>query len=502
MTSASSDDIWRDDLLGRKNAAAFLEKFLVNRIEERAKQGRAGSYVVNLDSPWGEGKTFFLGNFARQLKANGFLVATVNAWRDDHAADPMVAVMSAIDDAVKPMLAGQTRLTKAWEVAQQSGVDIALAVGRNAVKHLIKKAVGEGLDAAAEIIQDNIEAADIEAVANATGQAVDKVLDSQTESLLTSFKRNQQSIDYFQRQLGSFLKQLSSKSQSLPLFVLIDELDRCRPTYAISLLERIKHLFEIDNVVFVIATDTDQLCHSIRAVYGAEFKSQVYLRRFFDRTYRFAEPSRQQFVGLMLAKNHIETEKLAIPENLPIESYLSDAFESFQISLRDIEQCFDILRTITTVWDGLIKIEMSVALPLVIAVQQGRVVSFRNPMAIAATQKHLRGLVEANGGRISAWKIPFRTNDQFGQRGRDEIVVGLDLYDQILSFAEKSLPEIVSRSVNGVVPSVIRDSFSHEFQTLYSGVSERANPPFSTVLQYPEMILSAGRLLPVMPKRK
>ena len=39
------------------------------------------------------------------------------------------------------------------------------------------------------------------------------------------------------------------------LFVFIDELDRCRPTYAIELLERIKHLLDIDGLVFILAMD-------------------------------------------------------------------------------------------------------------------------------------------------------------------------------------------------------------------------------------------------------
>ena len=52
------------------------------------------------------------------------------------------------------------------------------------------------------------------------------------------------------------------------VFVLVDELDRCRPTYAIEMLETIKHFFSLDNYIFVVATDTNQLSHSIKAVYG------------------------------------------------------------------------------------------------------------------------------------------------------------------------------------------------------------------------------------------
>jgi hypothetical protein len=63
--------------------------------------------------------------------------------------------------------------------------------------------------------------------------------------------------------------------------ILIDELDRCRPTYAIEMLEAIKHWFCVPNVVFVLAMDREQLSHSIRAVYGQGFDVDGYFLRFF-----------------------------------------------------------------------------------------------------------------------------------------------------------------------------------------------------------------------------
>lgn len=70
-------------------------------------------------------------------------------------------------------------------------------------------------------------------------------------------------------------------SFSCPIFIFIDELDRCRPDYAISLLEIVKHIFDIKNFVFIIATNTDQLQHSIKNVYGNDFSANDYLGRFF-----------------------------------------------------------------------------------------------------------------------------------------------------------------------------------------------------------------------------
>ena len=90
------------------------------------------------------------------------------------------------------------------------------------------------------------------------------------------------------------LKELSEKiiscdNQYSPIYILIDELDRCRPIYALTLLERVKHLFDISGYQFVIATDTEQLQHTVRAVYGEGFDARRYLKRFFDIQYSFPE---------------------------------------------------------------------------------------------------------------------------------------------------------------------------------------------------------------------
>jgi predicted KAP-like P-loop ATPase len=81
-----------------------------------------------------------------------------------------------------------------------------------------------------------------------------------------------------------------------PMFVFIDELDRCRPTYAIELLETVKHLFDIPDLIFVIATDTEQLQHSVKSVYGEGFDASRYLYRFFNRSFSLKKPDVLEFI--------------------------------------------------------------------------------------------------------------------------------------------------------------------------------------------------------------
>lgn len=67
------------------------------------------------------------------------------------------------------------------------------------------------------------------------------------------------------------------------LVIFIDELDRCRPTFAIEMLERIKHYFDDDRIIFIASINREQLICSISKFYGTNFDSTGYLDKFFDR---------------------------------------------------------------------------------------------------------------------------------------------------------------------------------------------------------------------------
>ena len=72
------------------------------------------------------------------------------------------------------------------------------------------------------------------------------------------------------------------------LVIFIDELDRCKPSYAVQLLERIKHYFTNDKITFVFSVNLEELQHTIRHHYGEGFDACRYLDRFFD--YRVSLP--------------------------------------------------------------------------------------------------------------------------------------------------------------------------------------------------------------------
>lgn len=66
------------------------------------------------------------------------------------------------------------------------------------------------------------------------------------------------------------------------LVIFVDELDRCNPIYSIKLLERIKHLFDHENIIFVFSVNENELTNTISNYYGQNFDSHRYLNKFFD----------------------------------------------------------------------------------------------------------------------------------------------------------------------------------------------------------------------------
>ena len=157
------------------------------------------------------------------------------------------------------------------------------------------------------------------------------------------------SIQTFRNNLLQLTNYIDQKlpSKKLPIFIFVDELDRCRPSYAIELLENIKHLFGVRGVYFVVATDSEQLSHSIKSVYGSGFDSERYLKRFFDQEYTFLNPDDLSFAGFLFEKYklNIESDSFFSPIHEDFcKGYHPNVFlfyllsSYFQLSLRDQEQ--------------------------------------------------------------------------------------------------------------------------------------------------------------------
>ena len=141
--------------------------------------------------------------------------------------------------------------------------------------------------------------------------------------------------------LEELAAELARANNDLPLVVVIDELDRCRPSYAVELLETAKHLFTVDHVVFVLALNRLELAHSICAVYGSGFDADGYLRRFFDVYFPLPDSKREPFIEATLLNTGIKDYFQSRSEDRSYEivrDWLVDFFDAFDVSLRSIAQ--------------------------------------------------------------------------------------------------------------------------------------------------------------------
>ena len=94
----------------------------------------------------------------------------------------------------------------------------------------------------------------------------------------------------FRRELERAVAGIDEEDSKSPMVFIIDELDRCRPTYALSILERMKHIFAANGVCFVLVTHLTELTAMVQRAYGL-INAPSYLEKFYHRRIRFRETS-------------------------------------------------------------------------------------------------------------------------------------------------------------------------------------------------------------------
>lgn len=241
---------WDEDLLGRKEVADFLQNLLESDDEIK---------VINIDSPWGTGKTFFLDNWRQQLERDRGVVY-FNAWEKDYTGDPFISLVAAIKDQLEKQIGKSVKQRKIVKEFKDKASQTFFATAPIMVKLL-----GKG-------VFKKISGVDVDEMNEEVSSALDKASEIAIQSIIESSKNDEKVVEGFEVTLKALVSEASrikAKDKEKPVYILIDELDRCRPTYAIELLERVKHFFSVEGCKFIIATDTGQLLHSVKAVYGS-----------------------------------------------------------------------------------------------------------------------------------------------------------------------------------------------------------------------------------------
>lgn len=269
---------------------------------------------IALDGRWGSGKTFFvkqcalllnaknsLSNLDKQLaqetlevckesnsfdglQDNNLLAVYFDAWENDSEEDPVLSLI--------------------YRITQQLNLD-SNQFDLSHLTHLLTT------------ISDVI-----------TGRPISSIFDSLNEKNFLDTIRKK---DELNTSIKCFFEEiLCEKAEHLIIF--IDELDRCRPSYAVRLLERIEHYFINDRITFVFSVNLEQLQHTIKNFYGNDFDACRYMDRFFD---------------LRLSLPHANLTKFYQGLNIfdvdESSSVLKQIQKTFNLSLRELCKFIDIV---------------------------------------------------------------------------------------------------------------------------------------------------------------
>lgn len=298
----NNGDPFLDCRLDREKYAEILTKIVLTYHR---------GFVLALSSDWGTGKTFFVKRWKKYLEHKEIQSIYFNAWENDFDNNALIALLAELQSVV---------LDQNRELYEKLIEKTSLIVKRilpTTIK-LFSKILLRGEDIS-EILKE-LTAASL----------------TTTSDSINDYIQKKKDIQDFKDALSAFVQ---STNQDKPLVIFIDELDRCRPDYAVEVLEAVKHLFNIDGIVFVLSIDKKHLASSIKGYYGSEhINTDEYLRRFIDLEYTLPEPFIASFASSLFKKHHIAPNSI-IPHSFDSLSVILELYKHIlNPTLRQIEK--------------------------------------------------------------------------------------------------------------------------------------------------------------------
>ena len=290
--------------------------------------------VISIDGEWGIGKTFFKDKFKGELENEKFIVMEYNAWENDYEEDPFPSL-------VGNMVSQMESFNKSSDVEK-----VINNIKTNSLKILkelmpvlvVGLAKYFGVEEVFKIFEEAKEGT--------------KIITKNITEIIFDYNKKEKTIEDFKNSMSDFRIEYTQYKQSLEIdsperrskvIILIDELDRCKPNYALKVLERIKHFFNIPDYIFVFLNNKKQIESTVNSIYGIK-NGDVYLEKFYDLELNLPVPDKKEFIN-MLIENNFENSDYDL-----FERFLFDAFKFYfvdsDLSLRVIEKSFIYYKTI------------------------------------------------------------------------------------------------------------------------------------------------------------
>lgn len=283
---------------------------------------------IFIDAPWGMGKTFFSKALKEKIEKENEVkederkinLININAWETDYFSDPMKSIIGELN--THKLLNSETQ-----RVIEKIMENIFKAGGKFLLNFFLKKF---------QISADDWE--DLKSILNGV-----------STSELKDYKNYKELVDKF--------KECLSLEKDLKVIV-IDELDRCKPIYAIELLETIKHFFGVKNIIFVFLVNKKQLQSIVSTSYLQDDECSEYFEKFFDIQFNLPELEYEDFIQIEYDKYNqpqtyevnnegVSEDNIRIYESIFLEAFISNCDSSF-VSPRNFIKSFKKFRILLT----------------------------------------------------------------------------------------------------------------------------------------------------------
>lgn len=314
MTTEELKILYNEDLLERKSCILTLTDYIKN----------LDFKVFSIHSPWGTGKTTFVNFWKYYLEkdlSNEFYCIYFNAWENDDSNNPLLSIILELKN--KEFYNNSSELNSlisAASVLTEKAPKVILKgfLGLTNLNENTKKKIDKTFSS---LIDDGL-----------TFDTLKKVFEDKDKLDKKLSECGEYQVEILKRELKSVLKEALiefQKKQNKKIIFFVDELDRCKPTYAVKTLEIIKHFFSLDNYYFILSWDLEQLSYSISTLYGSNMDSGGYLRRFIDFEYTLPHTNLEKYIDKKFGNKSL---------------LLKYFIKAFDFSLRDINKISDLFK--------------------------------------------------------------------------------------------------------------------------------------------------------------
>ena len=273
-----------------------MEQGIISPIEEQ------GAYTISLNAEFGNGKTTFLKmfkHFVKNEKNQNYNVISINAWESDFYKEPVIAILSEFVNYMKE----NNEEGKGKKLIETIG-----KIGINIGNQFVQAKTGINL----KEIKSSLE---------------------NGNNLLEAFNQRKEAIKDIKIAFSEYTKEKK-------LLIIVDELDRARPDHAVHFLEDMKHFFDIENVIFLVAVNRSQMEITVKCLYGQDLDFNGYYRKFFKQERDLPDPyeEAQRFVNHLIQNTGMRDE---FNSNKDYKRSIYYSCKIFNLTLREIEHFMD-----------------------------------------------------------------------------------------------------------------------------------------------------------------